>query len=105
MGISSYPTARGYTKLEECFGEIGNVYLEVLDDQSYFGNVMDVKKVSTQNQDSGRKKINDIGSDVKHLGGMFTGFLIKSVRVFTSQEIISNKEILRDLEEIGGMNY
>ena len=45
MGIPPFPTARGYTKLEEYFAEMGNFDLEVLSARADFEVVSGVKEV------------------------------------------------------------
>ena len=77
--------------------------LEVLSPRANCDRISGVMKVSTSKQDRRRNQINGIESDVTHMVGMFTSYVEKSVNVLPIMEISDNKNIPRDLKEIGGI--
>ena len=86
MGIPPFPTARGYTKLEEYFAEMGNFDLEVLAVKADFGEMPEVKKVSVSTRERRQNRMNTIARSVGNLKDMFISYLTKSVNMFSGCE-------------------
>ena len=84
---------------------MGKCALEVLALQADFGEISGVKKVSVSRQDRRKSRMDAIEGAIRNMGDILSGYLTTAVNMFPMDGNTEREKMLKELKEIGKLNW